>query len=519
MPQVGLDRRAVLSGAGALAVLGFGSRLSPDARALAAPAFDATTRFDADYVRKLAKELSASAYAKPSIELPDSFKQLSYDQHRDIRFRTEEAIWRNSKRDFELQLLPMGWLFETPVDIWLVEGGEAKRVKADEHLFKLGPLVSNVGKGAPFGFSGFRIHGPINRPDYYDEYVVFQGASYFRAAGRGQHYGLSARGLAINTARPEGEEFPIFRSFWVEKPEPSTRTIVVHALLDSPSTTGAYRFAIEGGEATVIDVDATLYARRTLKHVGLAPLTSMYLHGPGHHRISNDFRPAVHDSNGLAIHNGSGECIWRPLTNPQELQTSAFMDNNPKGFGLCQRGRAFSDYQDLEARYERRPSTWIEPKGPWGAGYVELVEIPTKEEIHDNIVAFWKPEAAPEPGEAYTFAYRMHWTDEIPVGWSGARAMATRVGGGKKQGSTRFVVDFSGPAVASGDLPIATVVSNPGTIADVVVQPNPETQGVRVSFELDPAAAELCELRMILKRGGEPVSESWLYRWTRSSPT
>lgn len=513
MPRLSLDRRTVLPGAGAMTVLGWASA---PGRARAEPVFNATSPFDAETVRGMAEKLSTRPFSKPSIDLPDSFKKLSYDQHRDIRFRSDEAIWRNAKLGFELQLLPMGWLFETPVEVWLVDGAEAKRVKADENLFKLGPLVSDVGKGAPYGLSGFRIHGPINRPDYFDEYVVFQGASYFRAVGRDQNYGLSARGLAINTARPEGEEFPIFRSFWIEKPQPGAHAIVVYALLDSDSTTGAYKFTIEGGETTVIDVDATLYPRRDLKHVGLAPLTSMFLHGPGHHRIDNDFRPAVHDSNGLAIQNGNGECIWRPLTNPQQLQTSAFIDNSPKGFGLCQRGRAFHDYEDLEARYERRPSLWIEPRGAWGKGFVELVEIPTDEEIHDNIAAFWKPHNAPEKGKAFPFAYRMHWGDQIPVAWSGARAIATRVGAGRKKGRTHFVVDFIGPAVAGKDLPIATVTAYPGTIADVVVQPNPEIDGVRVSFELDPANADLCELRLILKSGDEPVSETWLYRWTRA---
>ena len=117
----------------------------------------------------------------------------------------------------------------------------------------------------------------------------------------------------------------------------------------------------------------------------------MYLHGPGHHRIDDDFRPAVHDSDGLAIYNGNNECIWRPLTNPRTLQTSAFLDRNLKGFGLCQRARSFHSFEDLEARYEKRPTLWIEPKGTWGPGYVELIEIPTAVEIHDNIAAYWKP--------------------------------------------------------------------------------------------------------------------------------
>jgi glucans biosynthesis protein len=511
------DRRAILKSVVALAPFAAAVRLGGIADALAAPAVDASVTFTPSHVHDLARELAASAFAKPTIPLPPAYTRLSYDQYRDIRFRTDQAIWRGENLELEVQLLAMGWLFDVPVEIWLVEDGLAKRLAADENLFSLGRLVGDVGKGAPYGFSGFRLHGPINRSDYFDEYVVFQGASYFRAVGRGELYGLSARGLAIDTARPGGEEFPLFRSFWIEKPKAAARATVVHALLDSASTTGAYTFEITPGEATVIDVSATLYPRRALTHVGLAPLTSMFLHGPGHHRIDDDFRPAVHDSDGLAIHNGNGECIWRPLTNPRELQVSAFMDRNPKGFGLCQRARSFRNYEDLEARYERRPSVWIEPKGAWGPGYLELVEIPTDAEIHDNIVAYWKPANSPEAGSKFAFAYRMSWTDTIPVAWSGASVAATRVGRGKRPGTILFVVDFAGPAVAGQkDLPVASVAANPGTVADVTVHANPEIDGVRVSFDLDPAGTDLSELRLALMLADRQISETWLYRWTKS---
>ncbi|MFA5897947.1 MAG: glucan biosynthesis protein G [Hyphomicrobium sp.] len=512
-----LDRRSVLMTASAFAMLGGSARMLDISRALAEPVTDATTTFNAAYVQNMAQQLSTSDFVSPSLTLPESYQQLSYDQFRDVRFRTDQAIWRGDKVDFELQLLPIGWLYNTPVELWLVDGEQARRLKADSNLFSLGPLIKDAEPGAPYGFSGFRVHGPINRPDYYDEYIVFQGASYFRAVGRGQFYGLSARGLAINTARQGGEEFPLFRAFWIEKPAQGARSIVIHALLDSVSTTGAYKFVVEPGEATTVDVEATLYPRRALTHVGLAPLTSMYLHGPGHHRIDDDFRPAVHDSDGLAIFNGNSECIWRPLTNPRTLQTSAFLDRNVKGFGLCQRPRSFHSYEDLEARYEKRPSLWIEPKGTWGSGYVELIEIPTTVEIHDNIAAYWKPANGPPAGTPYSFGYRMYWTDTLPIAWSGAWTEATRVGRGKRPGSTMFVVDFSGPAVSPvRQLPVAVVTSNPGTVSDIAVHENPESSGVRVSFELDPGGTELCELRLALRLGDQQISETWLYRWTKS---
>ncbi len=471
--------------------------------------------FNLETVKDQARTLSASEYAKRTIELPPPFDKLSYDQYRDIRFRTEKSIWRGEKLDFELQPFPMGWLYESPVELWLVDNGQPKPLVADGKLFSIGPLIGEGSEAAPFGFSGFRIHGPINRADYYDEYLVFQGASYLRAVGRGQAYGASARGLALNTGRPGGEEFPMFRSFWIEKPKPGARAIVIYALLDSPSTTGAYRFVVQPGEATVIDVEATLYPRKPLAHAGIAPLTSMFLHGPADQRPQADFRPAVHDSQGLAIWNGAGERLWRPLTNPKTLQISAFMDKNPKGFGLWQRDRAFASFQDLEAHYERRPSVWVEPKGDWGEGFVELIEIPVEDEIHDNIVVYWKPSAPIEPGLPQTLAYRLHWAEHVPAAWSGARVATTRVGHAKKADATMFVIDLNGAAVQDlRDLPVADVSASAGSVSNLVVQRNSELPGVRVAFELNPEGAELVELRLVLKIQDGTVSESWLYRWT-----
>ena len=469
-----------------------------------------------DHVKKLAERLSAREFVKPKIEAPEPFNNLTYDQYRDIRFRAEQATWRGEKLDYELQYLPAGYLYSDPVEIWIVDGGKAKQLKADGKLFSLGALIGKGPELAPYGFSGLRIHGPINRAETYDEYVVFQGASYLRAIGRGQTYGISARGLAINTARAGGEEFPLFRSFWIEKPKAGSPEIVVNALLDSPSTTGAYRFSIQPGVATIMDVEVTLYPRKPLQHVGLAPLTSMFLTGPANRRISGDFRPAIHDSEGLVILNGMGERIWRPLTNPKKLQASAFLDKDPKGFGLSQRDRSFANFEDLEARYEHRPTLWIEPKGGWGEGYVELIEIPADEEIHDNIVAYWKPAKELEAGKPYAYAYRMHWTEAVPVAWSGARVAKTRVGNSKKADTKLFVIDFDGPAVKEiRELPIAVISASAGAIANVVTQRHPEIGGLRVTFELNTAGADLIELKLGLKANDQSISESWIYRWTK----
>ncbi len=524
-----LDRRTVLKTAGAWGVIAamaeaaanLADATAQGGGAPAAPTGPATLPaaepFNVDTVKKAAERLAAAEFHKPKLDLPEPFSNLTYDQYRDIRFRVDQSIWRGEKLDYELQLFPIGFLYDIPVDIYVVDGAGAHPLKADGKMFSLGPLINKPNDAAPFAFSGFRIHGPLNRSDYFDEYCVFQGASYFRAVARGQAYGMSARGLAINTARPGGEEFPFFKTFWIERPKPGATEIIVHALLDSPSTTGAYRFAIQPGASTIMDIDATLYPRKAMSHIGLGCLTSMFLYGAANRRIAGDFRPAVHDSQGLAMLNGNGERLWRPLTNPKKLQSSAFMDKDPKGFGLTQRDRSFQLYQDLEAHYERRPSVWVEPKGQWGIGSVELIEIPAEEEIHDNIVAYWKPGNELLPGHVYAYSYRLYWTEHVPVTWTGARVRQTFVGASRKQGTLLFVVDFDGPALKDiRELPVAQVIASAGTVTNTVVQNNPEISGVRVSFELTPGGTDLIELRLALKANDQLISESWLYRWTKS---
>ncbi len=513
-----MDRRRVLIGAGAWSALGASAIAGggPGAVFAQAPG-DAVETVTADHVKGLAERLARTDFVKPRIDPPAPFGSLTYDQYRDIRFRPEKSIWREEKLGYEVQLFPIGFLYDIPVDVWIVDGGTARLLKADGNLFSMGPLVGANLEGAPFAFSGFRIHGPLNRSDYYDEFVLFQGASYFRATGRNQIYGLSARGLAIGTARPGGEEFPIFRAFWIEKPAAGASSIVVHALLDSPSTAGAYKFTIQPGAATVMDVDMTLYPRRPLSHIGVAPLTSMFLRGAASHRVEGDFRPNVHDSDGLAIVNGRNERLWRPLANPKTLQASAFMDKDCKGFGLSQRDRSFFDYEDLEARYERRPSVWVEPKGGWGDGSVELIEIPADEEIHDNIVAYWKPAGDLAPGAGHAFGYRLYWAQEPPAAWAGARVRKTFVTLFRSSGASQFVVDFDGPGLADlADLPFASLEASGGRVSNLTTRRHPEIAGVRVAFELDPGGTDLIELRLGLKVSGRLISESWLYRWTQS---
>ena len=518
----GPDRRGVLIGAGAWAAV---ATLAADSLDMAHAGGDAPAPAEAapvesfaeDHVRKLAEKLAAGDFVKPKADVSEPFNALTPEQYRDIQLRPEATVWREEGLGYEVRPLPLGWIYEAPVEIWIVSGGETQSLIADGASFSIGPSIAKAPDAAPFGFSGFRISGLLNRSDALDEFVSFQGASYFKAVGQGQRYGLFARGLAVDTARPGGEEFPLFRAFWIERPTAGARQILIHALLDSQSVTGAYKFIVRPGRDTVIDVEATLYPRRALTHVGISPLTSMYYLGSAQRRVDGDYRPAVHNSEGLAVVNGKGERLWRPLTNPKTLQTSAFVDKDLKGFGFIQRNRAFATFQDLDARFDRRPTAWVEPKGAWGDGFVELIEIPVDEEIHDNIVAYWKPAQTLEPGTGHKFAYRVTWGDNIPAVWSGAWVAQTRVGAGRGANTVQFVVDFVGPSLGDlTELPTADLAVSTGATSNVVVQRLPEAQGLRVRFELSTTGTDLIELRLGLRVANQLISESWLYRWTRA---
>ncbi|MFB9887959.1 glucan biosynthesis protein [Balneatrix alpica] len=478
-------------------------------------------KFNRDTVADLARKLAQQPYQPLDASLPEQLEGLNYDQYRDIRFNSASSIWAGEELPFQMQLFHRGFYFKDPVEVAIIDNGEAKHLAYSPNLFSTGQVMQQPLPNEDIGFAGFRLHNPLNRADYFDELAVFQGASYFRSLGRNQAYGLSARGLAIKTADPEGEEFPAFRAFWIEKPTKESNSVVVYALLDSPSTTGSYRFTIRPGTNTVMDVEATLFPRVELKKIGLAPGTSMFMFSANGRERADDFRPQVHDSDGLLMLNGRGERLWRPLANPKDLQISAFMDNAPLGFGLMQRNRDFNSYQDLEARYERRPSLWVEPVGNWGKGAVVLVEIPTNSEVHDNIVAFWSPSEAIPAGSEYSFAYRLVWGQGPLVSPGEGRVEATRSGRAEISGPTPkrlFVIDYVFPNPLPGitpQRPEAQVKNSAGEVSNVVIVENPETGGYRVSFQLDPQDQKLIELRLDLKFSDGRKAESWMYRWTR----
>jgi glucans biosynthesis protein len=352
-----------------------------------------------------------------------------------------------------------------------------------------------------------------------DEVIVFLGASYFRAIGRDQLYGLSARGLAIDTVATSGEEFPNFTEFWLVKPSPEASELVIYALLDGPSVTGAYAFAVTPGEQTRVDAEARLFFRRRVERFGIAPLTSMFFFGENSRRRFDDFRPEVHDSDGLLLHFDGGEWLWRPLENPTGIAVNSFQMSDPRGFGLLQRDRDFANHQDLETHAERRPSTWVVPRGDWSEGRVELVEIPTDTEKNDNIVAFWVPAVIPEPGEQRTFAYSIHWYGDDAARPPGGRAIATRQDAGTIEGGRRFVVDFTGGALASdtsNEPPEAVVDAGTGEVKDVHVTYNAAIKGWRLGFQLVPKGSDPVETRAYLKRAGDVLTETWSYAYVPS---
>jgi periplasmic glucans biosynthesis protein len=484
--------------------------------ALAASPAEPTAPFDAATVRNLARQLALQPYKPPESPLPDLLRSLDYQTYRAIRFDPGHALWRGQNRKFTAEFFHRGFIYKDRVDIYQVVDGKAVPIRYSPDLFTFDKGTLPAGD---WGFAGFRIHYPLNRPDYYDEVCAFLGASYFRAVAKEQGYGLSARGLAIKTADPEGEEFPVFRAFWLERPAEGADLIVVHALLDSPSAVAAFRFTIRPGDDTVFDTELALYPRIDITQSGLSPMTSMFLFGPNDRSRSDDWRSAVHDSAGLALRTGADERIWRPLTNPRDLQISAFLDTSPRGFGLMQRPRTFAGYQDLEAHYELRPSLWVEPIGDWGQGAVELIEIPSGREINDNIVAFWRPKDPLRARGEYILNYRLHWCQAVPDGAKLGHVVQTRCGLAWNQKNRQFIIDFAGDALSPfkpGKPPVLDVGSDKGKIVSATVQSNPETDGWRVSIELDTEDNHLIELHARLMDANKPLTENWVYRWTLS---
>jgi glucans biosynthesis protein len=525
--NINLPRRAILAGFGTLAFLHCSTSLMSVAKAQTAPAPDsaaAAVPFDFDALTEEMRVLS-QADAVPAERVSGFFTDFTYDDYNSVQFNPDRARWAGPEAGFHLHAFHMGWLFAEPVNLFEIEGGIAQPMVFTTDDFRYYDRVKDrVPLHEPLpGVAGFRLNAPLNRADLFDEVIAFLGASYFRAVGRGNGYGLSARGLAINTGLNQPEEFPRFSRFWIEKPVPFAREVTVYAALESASCTGAYRFVIRPGTNTEVDVTARLFFRTEVDQFGIAPLTSMFLFSEKNRADFDDFRPNVHDSDGLAILRRDGDRIWRPLNNPVRLTESWFVEENLGSFGLMQRDRDFESYQDAVSHYERRPSLLVEPLSDWGRGAVRLVEIPSDLEVNDNIVAFWVPEAKPVPGDLVEFAYRLHW-GLLPVDPAAdvAYVKETRAGTGgvsgveNTEGTRKFVVDFAGGLLATlpADATVEAVVTITG--GEISVQTLSKIDSVniwRLVIDVLPETGATVELVAHVAGYGRKLSENWQYQW------
>ena len=489
---------------------------SPEAAPPAGDTVQAPARFGFQTVNALARQLALNDY-KPPASAPEDAAGLNYDQFRRIQNLPGSELWSDDGSAFRVSLDPRGYLFRQQVTVNIIEDGKPVRKSYEPGQFDFLDLPLSEETVETLGYSGFRLLAPFAEAGKYDEVISFRGASFFRALGAGAVYGASARGLSVGTASSEGEEFPRFREFWLVKPKPGDTTFRIFALLDGESVTGAYEFTVEPGPDTEVKVRAVIHPRRNLSNFGVVPLTSMYFFSP--HDLAkqpNDFRPAVHDSEGLSFQLANGEWVWRPLTNPNALQVSILAQDVPLGFGLMQRQRDFGDYSDIEAGYHLRPSVWVRPGEGWQKGELTLVEIPTVNEYNDNIVVFWKPGQAWEKGKAYPFSYTLNWGMMSPVLPGVVRVAETRAGRVPDSERRLFVIDFDSSdsrLLAGAD---ADVSSSAGAVSNVTLKQHPDTGLMRLSFELDPEQADTAELRALLTRGGKPVTETWIYRWRAS---
>jgi len=524
-----LRRREILKTALAIAA-GQWPRIAPAADA-PLPQAGAPQIVDFAWLKGQARWAAGRPYLPPQPKLPAALAKLGYDQYQSIRYRGKRALWADDGLDFRLQFFHVGRGFTEPVRLFEVVNGAAREIRYDPRLFDFGNSgidpSSMIGK---HGFAGFRIQFVT---DWQADVAAFLGASYFRAVGEDtRQYGLSARALALDTAVADrSEEFPRFTAFWFERPAKNAGTLTLYALLDSPSVAGALQMKIAPGGTEIMDVDSAFYPRKSIERIGIAPLTSMFLYGENDHREAYDWRPEIHDSDGLSLWTGAGEWLWRPLTNPAQLTVNSYFDDAPRGFGLLQRDRNFDHYQDDGAYYNRRPSLWVEPLaaagGGWGRGAVQLVEIPTVDETFDNIVAFWNPAAPAAAGAELLYSYRLYWGTRMPYATPLARTIATRTGLGgiigqpRRYYSRHFAVDFAGGELATlapNAAVEALVSTSRGEILNVTAHYVAQFKGYRALFDVKPDQLTLpIDLRLYLRIRGWPLTETWIYQWTPPS--
>ncbi|WEX11840.1 glucan biosynthesis protein D [Chelativorans sp. AA-79] len=494
------------------------------ARARAAAAdhgmtFGSPEPFNFDTLKRRAAEMAETVWQDGRSPYSEILEKIDYDAFQAIRFKKGHALWADDKGGAPVQLFHLGRYFQEPVKIHVVENGTAREILYRRSYFDLPAHHPAQKLPDDIGFSGFRLQDPSQETDW----IAFLGASYFRSSGELDQYGLSARGLAIDTALQKPEEFPRFSQIWLERLEGQEGRVLVYALLDSQSIAGAYRFDCVKSGGPVMDVTCSLYPRKAIERLGIAPLTSMYWYSETNRRQAVDWRPEIHDSDGFAIWMGNGERLWRPLNNPPTTVTNAFLDENPKGFGLLQRDREFTHYQDDGVFYDRRPSVWIEPTNKWGKGQVQLVEIPTDDEIHDNIVTYWVPDDAVEPGRPLEFDYRLYWTADEPYPADLGQVVMTSTGIGgvpgqpRPKNAVRFVIDFRGEAVGTLDRDDAKPVIDlsRGTVSLTDSHPVVDQPGLyRAFFDTTVEGTDPIDMRMYIRdNSGQALTETWLYQY------
>ncbi|SDR63108.1 glucans biosynthesis protein [Rhizobiales bacterium GAS191] len=517
-------RRVILAGLGS--AIAASTHLSGSrAFAQSADPGKPNARFGYEDVVRRAKDIASVPYEQAPAQLPPAIANLDFDAWRDIRFRPDKAFFQSSGGLFQLQLFHLGFNFRRAVVVNLVRDGSPAPIPYSASLFDFGRTKIDKPLPVNTGFAGFRLHYPVNEPKVMDELVAFLGASYFRFLGRGQLYGLSARGLSINAGVGRAEEFPFFREFWIEQPVPDADRATIYALLDSESVTGAYRFVIYPGVETAMETQVTLFARRPIANAGLAPLTSMFLTAEDDQRVRDDYRAEVHDSDGLLMQAGSGEWLWRPLRNPAEATTSVFLDKDIRGFGLMQRDRLFDHYEDIDLHYERRPSYWVEPSGSWGEGAVELTEMPAQNEATDNIVAVWRPKAQLDQGQSLSFGYRLRSLLESNRLHPGGKVRATFQTVAKALGSTenevpgsrRFLVDFAGGDLAyylsAPDIVEIVASVSSGRVLRTFLSPNPDIKGFRAGIDVALDPGQSADIRAFLRARTRALTETWTMPW------
>ncbi len=478
--------------------------------------------FTFDNVVQKAKSLSEKAYQPPQ-PVPKFMREITYDAYQGIRFNPDRSLWKDNQSNFQVMFIMPGLYYTHPVTLNILEaeGPRTLAFKKSDFVFSDPEVEKRV--PADVGFAGFKLTFPLNKKNEQNQFVVFAGASYFRGVGKDNAFGISGRGLAIDTGLPSGEEFPAFTEFWLARPAQDAKEMVIYALLDSKSIIGAYQFTIVPGGPTKMKVKTQLFPRKNIQLLGAAPLTSMFFYGENTPRPTGEWRQEVHDSDGLQIHDGtSGEWLWRPLLNPVTLEMDFFSTENVKGFGLLQRDENFLNYEDLGAHYEKRPSAWVEPQGDWGKGKVVLVQLPTNQETNDNMVAFWTPTGPVTPETPLALAYDINFGMADITGNPMGHVINTfigdgnRIGGGKAPGAYRVIVDFVGGDLGKvpADKPINGQVTalEGGEVLEHFVEYHEQAKGWRLSILAKPAQGKPLHLRAFLNSDGTTLTETWTYR-------